>query len=172
MTTSPDYIMPASLNLSAWRDIFLGTSDKEELLHRHLKGNMGEGTREILGNSEVKVAETETKVTLARVNVTKVLALIGSGNQNPYEYVCGCMVKYGAGICPAEVGLRARVDYNDQPKGENIIIGMKPIGGLNILVLGRENDASGLFWVRACEIDSIYFKKLVTAGTDWVFTLS
>ncbi|MFZ2682090.1 MAG: hypothetical protein WAZ14_03295 [Patescibacteria group bacterium] len=63
----------------------------------------------------------------------------------------------GLELCPAEVGPRYRLIYKDQPVGEYIAVGMKPIIGQNgypfVFSVGRRGDGSWLndSWARPDE---------------------
>ena len=57
--------------------------------------------------------------------------------------------EFGLELCPAELGVQLRLQYNDQPNNEWLRVAMEPIvdsgGGLHVFHLGR--NASEL-WLR------------------------
>ncbi len=46
---------------------------------------------------------------------------------HPAPYTGGRIVQLGLDLCPPEVGPQLRLQYDDQPRGERVFIGMRPI---------------------------------------------
>lgn len=91
--------------------------------------------------NRVKVAEKPEDVNIVVVTVAELGFPNGATREQIYEKA----LSMGLGLLPAEVGPQLRLQYTDQPLGEWILIGMKPIAGSDgdLIVFGVERDDGG-----------------------------
>ncbi len=61
-----------------------------------------------------------------------------------YPEVCAVARQRGLEICPQETGMALRLEYDNQPSGESLIVVSEPINGRLISV----NNRPGLNWTR------------------------
>jgi hypothetical protein len=78
---------------------------------------------DILGSGEITFALSETEVDLVKLSV----ADLGFKGVARYSEICESALEVGFLLCPAEVGPALRLTYNDQPRGEWLVIGMQTI---------------------------------------------
>jgi hypothetical protein len=116
-------VTPFANALKTWRTIKLGTGLETEVdffnALRKSHCGIGDFAREMIGDVKSK-AESEVEL----------IVLSGDelGYKNCYiQHVYDRAVKLGLDLCPAEVGPQLRLQYADQPEGEEIFIAMNPI---------------------------------------------
>ncbi len=114
-------------NWQVWKTILLGTGPKtaddfRKALKkgRHEIGNWG---NDILGKPAFKVSETKIEVDLVRATVGELGFKNGATNAEIFERA----KELGLELCPNEVGPQLRLQYEDQPTGEWLLIAMEPI---------------------------------------------
>lgn len=161
----------AAPELNVWKTIKLGTGLKTaDDFSRALKENgckIGNWAKDIFNKPEFPeftVAPQETEVDLVVVSVAELGFKEGTTRQN----ICKRAHELGLALCLAEVGPQLRLQYQDQPKNEWILVAMDPItdsGGLpGVFCVGR--DGKGL-WLRSLDgYPNCYWG----AGYRWCFS--
>ncbi len=150
-----------------WKTIRLGTGLKTADDFRHaLKraGNrIGDWANDILGKRAFTVATKETEVDLVKVTVAE----LGFKDGATYRDICQRAKELGLDLCPAEVGPQLRLQYQDQPLSEWLIIAMESIsdshGGLGVFHVGRYGDG---LWLDSNDGHPDYFWN---GGAQFVF---
>jgi hypothetical protein len=132
-------------DLPVWKTVKLGTCKTADEYRKALKKagrRIGDWANDILGKPAFTASEMETEVDLVVATVAE-LGLKGG----QYKDICTRAVEMGLELCPAEVGPALRLVYDDQPKGEWLIIAMEAItdsdGDLG--VFGVERGYDGLW---------------------------
>ena len=152
-----------------WRTLKLGTGLKTaDDFRKALKDancSIGEWGNDILGKPAFTVAAEETEVELVNVSVAELGFKNGATRADIYKRAN----ELGLDICPNEVGPQLRLQcYNDQPKGEGLLVAMEPItdssGSLNVFHVERDGD--GEQWLRGNFGDPVSFWG---ARSRWVF---
>ncbi|MEI8339074.1 MAG: hypothetical protein WCF94_00210 [bacterium] len=112
-----------------WKTIKIGTGPKNagdfRKVLKKAGSNISDWANDILGKSafEASVSTTENEVDLVNLSVRELGFKEGASIKEIYEQA----IKLGLDLCPAEVGPQLRLQYQDQPRGEWIIIAMEPI---------------------------------------------
>jgi len=160
-------IQVAEHKFKTWKTIKLGTGLKTaEEFRRVLRDGefrLSDWASDILGKPAFKAADEETEVDLVKVTVAELGFKKGARRNQIYERA----KELGLGLCPPEVGPQLRLQYQDQPNGEWILVAMEPIidsgGGPRLFRVGR--DDSGL-WLssRWGDPDDFWYP-----GHQWVF---
>ena len=113
--------------LKVWKTIKLGTGFRTaDDFRKALKGNgfnIGDWANDILGKPAFMVATEETEVDLVKVTVAELGFKKGARRNQIYERARDL----GLELCPPEVGPQLRLQYQDQPNGEWILVAMEPI---------------------------------------------
>ena len=115
--------------LELWKTIKLGTGFKgaddfsKVLKDKEMK--IGGWATNILGKPEFTVADEQSEVDLVKVAVAELGFKNGAKTQQIYDRA----KQLGLELCSSEVGPQLRLQYEDQPNGERILIAMKPISG-------------------------------------------
>ncbi|MHB8660623.1 MAG: hypothetical protein ACYC75_01630 [Minisyncoccota bacterium] len=78
---------------------------------------------DLLKNPDFKVVGERAGADLVEVSV----AALGFSKSTRYDAICVRAQELGLELCPAEVGPQLRLQYADQPNGENLRIAMKTI---------------------------------------------
>jgi len=161
--TSPkiDPIIPTSAGLRgsgalrAWKTITLGEFANSFTLRNALDAagcGIGDLAEEILARPAFTLASTRTDVDLVVVSAAE-LGL--SGESVSLIDIYSRAEQFGLGLAPAEVGPALRLHYFDQPIGEFLHVGMKPIttwtgepgifvvanGGARLILIGQNGGA-------------------------------
>jgi len=132
---------------NVWKTINLGTGLKTtDDFRKALKGrgfNIGNWANDILGKPAFTAANEATEVDLVKVTVAELGFKKGARRDQIYERA----KELGLELCAPEVGPQLRLQYQDQPNGEWLLIGMEPITGSDgyLLVFYVERDASELW---------------------------
>jgi len=87
------------------------------------KMRIGDYANDILGKPAFTVVTEETELDLVVVSVKE---LTGK-NEAPLKEIFARAKEKGLQLCPNQVGPELRLQYEDQSKGEWVIIGMEPI---------------------------------------------
>jgi len=107
--------------------------------------DIGDYANDILGKPEFTVVTEETEIDLVNVSVKE---LTGK-NKAPLKEVFAQAMARGLQLCPNQVGPELRLQYEDQPEGEWLIIGMEPItdsdGYLKLFHVERHGDVLWLY---------------------------
>lgn len=115
------------MEFKVWKTIKLGTG-----LHTadDFKYALKEGgfhfslwTEDIFNKSAFTVATKETEADLVVVSGSD----LGFNDRTTREEIYKRALELGLELCPPEVGPQLRIQYKDQPVGEQLLIGMKPI---------------------------------------------
>ncbi|TSC83207.1 MAG: hypothetical protein G01um101419_173 [Parcubacteria group bacterium Gr01-1014_19] len=147
-----------------WKTLKLGTHPSAEALRKAIvakKNKISDWGNDIL--KRISVSPKETEIDLVKLTVAQ-LGLTSGGTR---EQIYAKAKEPGLETCPAEVGPQLRLQYQDQPYGEWILVGMEPIAGSDGLprVFGV-GLSSGVRWLNAYDgyADDFWFPEDV-----WVF---
>jgi len=160
-------IQVAEHKFKTWKTIKLGTGLKTaEEFRRVLRDGefrLSDWASDILGKPAFKAADEETEVDLVKVTVAELGFKKGARRNQIYERARDL----GLELCPPEVGPQLRLQYQDQPNGEWILVAMEPIvdsdGDPRLFLVERSD--SGL-WLSSFWGDPGGFWD---AGRQWVF---
>ncbi len=112
---------------STWKTLKLGTGLKTaDDFRKALKASgfrIGDWANDVLGKPKFAVSGVEREVELVKVTVKE---LTGKDRATRAEIYRVAKEK-GLELCPAEVGPQLRLQYQDQPYGEWLVIAMEPI---------------------------------------------
>jgi len=144
-------------DFTVWKTIKLGTHKTAGTLKKALtdKGcRISDWAADIL--KRMTVSPTEVELDLFYVSVAELGFKDGAKRSDIYERA----LKFGLELCPNEVGPQLRLQYDDQPRDEWLLIAMEPIRGscglLDVFGVGRDggglwlNDNTGnpgIFWL-------------------------
>ena len=128
-----------------WKTIRIGDGLEEAQDFRNALQRQGYGLNfhadEILGKAVFKASDKLTEIGLANVSVAK----LGFKDRVNISEVHRKALSLGLQLCPPEVGPQLRLQYQYQPGGENIIVGMEMIpcsNGKNLsFVVGNHGGA-------------------------------
>ena len=140
-TTQPEF--------KVWKTIKLGTGLKtaEDFRKALKKGGhkIGDWGNDILGKPAFTASETEIEVELVVASVAELGFKDGATRKDIYERA----LSYGLELCPNEVGPQLRLQYEDQPNGEWLLVAMEPIadsdGRLHVFGVARVSHGSWLY---------------------------
>ena len=137
-----------SPKLEVWKTIKIGTGIKDANGFRQAIKNVemriGDWANDMLGKPAFTVATEATEVDLVKVTVGELGFKDGARCDNIYERA----KELGLELCPPEVGPQLRLQYNDQPLNEWVLIGMESIrnsGGDLLGVFGVGRNVVGLW---------------------------
>lgn len=126
---SVDWSKPVDRDWPTWKTVRIGTPGLETAgdFRDALKAsgfNIDSRALDILGKPAFVVAvEEETKLDLVVVSVAE----LGFKNGATLEQIYARAKALGLDLCSAEVGPQLRLQYQNQPNGEWLVIAMKPI---------------------------------------------
>jgi len=161
---SVDMTATLQTQLSAWRSLKIGTHKSMQNLLRALVGNgVRISDRAINMFKKVPVAREATEIELVKLSVDQFGFPQGATREQIYERALGL----GLDFIPAEAGPQLRLQYNGQPMGEWLFMGMEPIvDGAGIpRVFYVERDVDGA-WL---DTDSGESHRFWYSGYQWVF---
>lgn len=147
----------------------LGTDirDSQGFLTALKKANcyVNDWAQDIIGKPAFTPVGRETEVELVTISVQELGFRSVATRRDIYARAVN---KFGFNLCPAEVGPRLRLEYTDQPNGEWLHIGMKPITDSDddprVFDMGLSPD--GRRWLRTSDGKPGYVWR---AGARWVF---
>lgn len=118
---------------------------------------------DILNRSKLTTAKREKEIDLVMLT----LAQLGFKNGAELNKIYAKAKKLGLKLCPPEVGPQLRLQYIDQPKGEWVVFGMKPIRDSegNLCVFGVGCDDFEQLWLGGFFNPEPIWK----AGSRWAF---
>jgi len=120
-------IQVAEHKFKTWKTIKLGTGLKTaEEFRRVLRDGefrLSDWASDILGKPAFKAADEETEVDLVKATVAE----LGFKKGARYDQIYERAKEPGLELCPPEVGPQLRLQYQDQPNGEWIVVAMEPI---------------------------------------------
>ncbi len=146
-----------------WKTLKLRTGIDADGYRKTIKGkkvgskkmDIGDYANDILGKPAFAVVTEETELDLVVVSVAE----LGFKNGAKLKDIYDRAKEKGLQLCPNQVGPELRLQYEDQPNGEWLVIGMEPItdsdGGLYVfyvehnvsdLWLSTHYDYPGLLW--------------------------
>ncbi len=147
-----------------WKTIKLGTRPNVAALKRAIiakKNRISPWGNDIL--DRISVSPKETEIDLVRLTVAELGLPKGGIREQIYEKA----KELGLYPCPAEVGPQIRLQYQDQPSGEWLLIGMEPItdsnGDPHVFYVGH---VSVVRWLSARNGDAGHFWS---PESRWVF---
>ncbi len=150
--------------LPTWRTVKLGTHKSVEALTKAIEtggSQLSNWARDI--SNKVTLAKAVSEVELVTVTVAELGFPKGATRKDIYDRA----ISLGLSLCPAEVGMQLRLRYEDQPKGEWLLVAMEPIAdsgvGLCVFYIGHDGDGR---WLNT---DSGHPGYVWHAGRRWVF---
>ena len=154
---------------NVWKTINLGTGLKTaDDFRKALKDrgfNIGNWADDILGKPAFTAAAEATEVDLVKVTVAELGFKKGARRDQIYERA----KELGLELCAPEVGPQLRLQYQDQPNGEWLLIGMELItdsdGNLYVFDVKRYDSELWLYggWSNPGDVWN--------PGNQWVFRL-
>lgn len=181
---APATVLKAGAVLNIWKTVALGEFANSFALRNALDAagcGIGDLAEEILARPAFTLASTKTDVDLVVVSAAE-LGL--TAESVSLRDVYARAEKLGLSLAPAEVGPELRLQYFDQPIGEYLRVGMKPIttwngdpvifvvvnGGAGLILIGQNGSAdtqmpatSAFLFVRPRELQKVA-KDHVPAG--------
>lgn len=127
------------------RTVVIGGETVEQLERKLYQAgiNISGHTRDILYGRDFTTLESQREVDLVIAEARD----LAQCETPTFDQILTGARKLGLEPCPAETGLRLRLAYRDQPQGEALLIGMKPIadrrGNPRVFSLGH--DGGGLW---------------------------
>lgn len=126
----PEIEVPVKAELlTVWKTLKLGTglktADDFRAAIKKIGHRIGDWGNDILGKPTFTVADSESEVDL----VIRSVAELGFKNGATRKQIYDRALELGLQLCPSEVGPQLRLQYQDQPKGEWLLIAMEPITG-------------------------------------------
>ena len=109
-----------------WKTIKLGTLKTADEFRKALKDNgfnISDWANNILGRPAFTAATEEIEVDLVKVTVGELGFKKGARRDQIYDRA----KELGLELCSPEVGTQLRLQYQDQPNGEWILVAMEPI---------------------------------------------
>jgi len=148
-------IREGAVALRVWKTITLGEFANSFALRNALDAadcGIGDLAEEILARPAFRLASTKTDVDLVVVSAAE----LGIGAESAsLRDIYSRAEQFGLALAPAEVGPALRLHYFDQPIGEFLHVGMKPIttwkgdpgifvvanGGARLILIGQNGNA-------------------------------
>ena len=173
---APPAVLKAGAVLNAWKTIKLGEYPNSFALRNALDAaacGIGDLADEILARPAFTLAATKTEVDLVVVSAVELGLTTDSASLRD---IYSRAEKLGLSPAPAEVGPELRLQYFDQPIGEFLYVGMKPIttwtgepvifvvvnGGAGLILIGQNGSAdtqipasSAFLFVRPRELPKV-----------------
>jgi hypothetical protein len=173
---APSAVLKAGAVLNAWKTIKLGEYPNSFALRNALDAaacGIGDLADEILARPAFTLAAAKTGVDLVVVSAVELGLTTGSASLGD---IYSRAEKLGLSPAPAEVGPELRLQYFDQPIGEFLYVGMKPIttwtgdpvifvvvnGGAGLILIGQNGSAdtqipasSAFLFVRPRELPKV-----------------
>lgn len=152
---APQRLIKSERDIAIWKTIAIGTfADSLKLRDAldSMRCSVGSQAGEILARPSFITASQKTDMELALVSPTQ---LGFTSDSVTLADLYSRARKLGFELAPAEVGPQLRIQYFDQPIGEFLIIGMKPIktwsgepiilnvanGGAGLVLIGQDGRA-------------------------------
>lgn len=138
----------AKCSFATWRVLRIGTHKSAESLSASLlerRCRINAWAHDII--KKVIVDSAEVMVDLVMLSVAE----LGFKDGARYDQICARAKELGLKLCPGEVGLQLRLQYNDQPMGEWLVVAMEPIAdsGGCLCLFRVVRDGYGV-WLFAC----------------------
>jgi hypothetical protein len=134
--------------LSTWKTISLGTFTSTNAMFNALDDrdiHIGDLADEILHRPAFTISKVRMDMDLAVLSVNQ----LSPGKQSSLAAIFARVRKLGYALCPPEVAVQLRLQYNDQPIGEFLDIAMEPIATYEGALVGLSvgNGGAGLMLV-------------------------
>ncbi len=132
-----------------WKTIRLGVHKTADAYRKALevsKYRCGEWVTDLFDKPACHCAEQETDVDLVVLSVDD----LGFKQGALYSQICEKALAAGLELCPPEVGPALRLAYENQPRGERLIIATKPFAdsGDELDLVAMEVSGGGGLWLR------------------------
>ena len=176
LVIAPSAVVRTSDVLKVWKTITLGAFTNSFALRNALDAagcGIGDLAEEILARPAFTLASSKTEIDLVVVSAADLgLAVESASLKDIYSRA----ENLGLGLAPAEVGPELRLQYFNQPTGEFLNIGMRPIttwngdlviftvanGGAGLILIGKNASAetqipasSAFLFVRTRELPKV-----------------
>jgi hypothetical protein len=134
--------------LATWKTISLGTFTSTNAMFNALDYrdiHIGDMADEILHRPTFTISKVKMDMELVVLSVNQ----LSSGKQNSLALIFARARKLGYELCPPEVAVQLRLQYDDQPIGEFLDIAMEPIATYEGALIGLSvgNGGAGLMLV-------------------------
>ncbi|MBR0903280.1 hypothetical protein JQ588_11555 [Bradyrhizobium liaoningense] len=145
----PQGLIRSARDVPTWKTIAVGTFANSMALRNALDEvgcSIGGLAAEVLARPAFTISSSRTKVELVMVSAVE----LGFGTDRvPLAVIYARAQQLGFELAAAEVGPQLRLQYFDQPMGEFLIVGMKPIKTWNgeQVVLNVANGGAGLILI-------------------------
>lgn len=157
----------AGCEFSVWKTVTLGTglltADPFRQAITQVRNRISDWADRTLGRPAFTVATQEIELDLVNVSALE----LGFTQSTTRREIYARAIERGLELCPAEVGPQLRLQYQDQPLHEWLLVGMEPIadavGFLNVFYVGHYED--GLWLCR----HSGHPDSVCSPDTRWVF---
>lgn len=155
--------------IKLWKTITLGGVANSFALRNALDAagcGIGDLAEEIIARPAFVLAKTKTEVDLVVVSIADLGFAVGSV---PLRDIYSRAEKLGLALAPAEAGPALRLQYFDQPTGEFLNVGMRPIATWNgdLVIFTVANGGAGLILIGQNGSDDIK----MPASSTFVFAL-
>ncbi len=132
-----------------WKTVRLGvckTADEYRKALEAGKHRSGDWVNNFLGKPAFNCASEETDVDLVVLSVDD----LGFKEGALYSQICEKALAMGLELCPPEVGPALRLAYENQPRGERLIVATKPFteSGDDLDLFVMEVSGGGGLWLR------------------------
>lgn len=162
-----EVLQEAFSQFNTWKTIQLGTHKNATKLIGAMDDEglkISDQIREIMGMPEFTIATEITDIQLVKVSVAKIGFFEGATREVIYERI----QQLGLSFVPAEAGPQLRRQYRNQPKGEKLLIGIKPViafdGRFYVFSVIHIDDKLWLLISHGSPSDYYY------GDAEWVFT--
>jgi hypothetical protein len=121
--------------LATWKTISLGTFTSIHAMFNALDDrdiHIGDMADEILHRPTFTISKVKMEAELVVLSVSQ----LSSGKQSSLAAIFARARKLGYELCPPEVAVQLRLQYNDQPIGEFLDIAMEPIATYEGVLVG------------------------------------
>jgi len=142
---------------AAWRTVSLGTFTSINAMFNALDDrriHVGDLADEILHRPAFTISKVKTDVQLVVLSVNQ----LSFGRQSSLGAIFARAHKLGYELCPSEVAVQLRLQYDDQPIGEFLEIAMEPIATYDGVPVGLTvaNGGAGLMLVsRSVSLEAV-----------------
>ncbi len=150
-----------------WRTVTIGTHKTVEELKTAIKQAgcyISDWADDILGKKAFTLSSEKTEFELVKISVAE----LGFKNGATLKDIYAKALELGLDKCPAEVGPQLRLQYDDQPKGEWLLIAMEPIsdsdGDPLVFYVMRYDDGESWLYASYDDPDYVWDSQNV-----WVF---
>lgn len=140
------FLRGKDIDFPTWKTIRLGTHETTDALFQALTANgcrISDWANDLLKKITVCPIEVDAELVVASV------ADLGFPNGATRKEIYERAAELGLKLCPPEVGPQLRLQYNDQPGGEWLLVAMEPItdshGRPDVFDVARGSDGLWLY---------------------------